>query len=93
MKNILLNSYTSHLDLDHQSDCLFAQNWLHLIKYLVLHCLLRLKLPSGTEKHHDLENITCDPFEYTMGRTILIASICVEKSISSQRAKVKQSLV
>ena len=24
-KNILLNSDTSHLDLDHQSDCLFSQ--------------------------------------------------------------------
>ena len=25
-----------------------------------LHCLLRLKQPSGTDKHHSLENSTCD---------------------------------
>ena len=35
MKNILLSSDTSHLDLDHQSDCLFSQIWLYLIKYLL----------------------------------------------------------
>ena len=29
-----LNSDTSHLDLDHQSDCLFSQIPLYLIKYL-----------------------------------------------------------
>ena len=32
MKNILLNSDTPDLDLDHQSDCLFTQIWLYLIK-------------------------------------------------------------
>ena len=26
-----------------------------------LHCLLRLKQPSGTEIHHNLETSTCDP--------------------------------
>ena len=26
-----------------------------------LHCLLRLKLPPGTEKHYNLETSTCDP--------------------------------
>ena len=35
MKNILLNSDTSHLDLDHQSDCLFSHIRLYLIKYLL----------------------------------------------------------
>ena len=25
------------------------------------HCLLNLKQPSGTEKHHNLENSTCEP--------------------------------
>ena len=42
-----------------------------------LHCLLRLKQPSGTEIHHNLENFTCDPFEYTMGSPILIVSISI----------------
>ena len=31
-----------------------------------LHCLLRLKQPSRTEIHHNLENSTCDPLKYTM---------------------------
>ena len=26
-----------------------------------LHCLLRLKQPSGTEMQHSLENSMCDP--------------------------------
>ena len=45
--------------------------------YQGLHCLLRLKQPSGTEIHHtcNLENSTCDPFKYTMGSPILIVSI------------------
>ena len=34
-ENILLNSDTSHLDLDHQSDCLFSLIRLYLIKYLL----------------------------------------------------------
>ena len=41
MKNILLNSDTSHLDLYHQSNCLFAQIRLHLTKYLVLSTAIR----------------------------------------------------
>ena len=35
MKNILLNGDTPHLDPDHQSDCLFSQIRLYLIKYLL----------------------------------------------------------
>ena len=31
-----------------------------------VHCLLRLKQPSGTEKHRNLENSTCDPIRCTM---------------------------
>ena len=34
-KNILLNSDTSHLHLDHQSVWLFSQIPLYLIKYLL----------------------------------------------------------
>ena len=34
MKNILLNSDMSHLDLDHPSDFLFSQIPLYLIKHL-----------------------------------------------------------
>ena len=36
-----------------------------------LHCLLRLKSPSGTGKHN-LENSTIDPLKCTMGSSILI---------------------
>ena len=42
-----------------------------------LHCFLRLKQPSGTEIHHNLENSTCDPLKYTIGNPILIVSICM----------------
>ena len=41
-----------------------------------LHCLLKLKQPSGTEIHHNLEYSTCGPLKYTMGSPILIISIC-----------------
>ena len=50
-----------------------------------LRCLLRLKHPSGTEKHYNLETSTCDPLKYKMGYPILIASICMGKSIRIQR--------
>ena len=50
-----------------------------------LHCLVRLKQPSGTEIHHNLENSTCDSLKYTMGILIVIISICMGKSIRIQR--------
>ena len=53
-----------------------------------LHCLLRLKLPSGTKIHHNLQNSTCDPLTYTMGSSILIVSICMGESIRIQRVKM-----
>ena len=37
-----------------------------------LNCLLRLKQPSGTEIHCDLENSTYDPLKYTMGNPYLL---------------------
>ena len=40
-----------------------------------LHCLLRLTQHSGTEIHHNLETLTCDPIKYKMGNPILIVSI------------------
>ena len=43
-----------------------------------LHCLLRLKQPSGTEIS---ETYTCDPLKYKMGNPILIVSMCLEKFI------------
>ena len=46
-----------------------------------LHCLLRLKQPSGTEIHNNLENSTCDPLKNTMGSPILIVSICMGTAI------------
>ena len=52
-----------------------------------LHCLLRLKQPSETALHHNLENSTCDHLKYTMGSPILIVSICLGNSIRIQRIK------
>ena len=41
-----------------------------------LHCLQRLKQPSGTEIHPNIENFTSGhPLKYTMGSPILIVSI------------------
>ena len=40
-----------------------------------LHCLLRLKQPSGTKIHHNLEQSTCDPSQYTIGSFRKIPSI------------------
>ena len=37
-----------------------------------LHCLLRLKQPSGMEIHHNLENSTCDLLNFKMDHPILI---------------------
>ena len=53
--------------------------------HLGLHCLLRLKLPLGTELHYNLETSTYDPLKYKMGNPILIISICMGKSIRIQR--------
>ena len=50
-----------------------------------IHCLLRLKQPSGTETHRNSDNFTCDPLQYTMGIPILFVSICMGKSIRIQR--------
>ena len=55
-----------------------------------LHCLLRLKQPSGTDKHHDLETSTGDPLKYKMDNSILIVSICMGKSTRIQRVKAPQ---
>ena len=41
-----------------------------------MHCLLRLKQFSGTEKYQKLENSTSDPLNSTMSSPILIVSIC-----------------
>ena len=56
-----------------------------------LHCLLRLKQPSGKEihVHHDLETPTCDNLKYTMGSPILIVSICMGKPIRIQRVSIQ----
>ena len=40
-----------------------------------LHCLLRLKQPSRTEIHHNLEHFICDPLKCKMDNPILILSI------------------
>ena len=48
-----------------------------------LHCLLRLKPPSGTEILNYLENSTCDLLMYTMGSPI--ASICTWENPSEYK--------
>ena len=51
-----------------------------------LHCLLRLKQPSGTDWiQRSLECSTFDPLKYTLGSPILIVSIYLRKSIRIQR--------
>ena len=50
-----------------------------------LRCLLRIKQTSGTEKHQNLENSTCDPLKCTLGSPIPIVSICMGKYIRIQR--------
>ena len=52
-----------------------------------LHCLLRLKQPSGTEIHHNLENSTYDPLKYIMGSPILIVPVFMGKSEFHQNTK------
>ena len=52
-----------------------------------LYCFLRLKQPSGTEIPDNLETSTCDPLKYKKGNHILIALICMAKSIRIQRVK------
>ena len=53
MKIILLDSDTSHPYLDHQSDCLFSQIRLYLIK-----CLLQLELRwTCSTDHKNVQNI------------------------------------
>ena len=42
-----------------------------------LHCLPRLKQPSGKCKHNSLKFFTFDPFKYKMGSPILIVISCV----------------
>ena len=46
-----------------------------------LHCLLRLKQHSGPEIHLILDKSTYGLFKYIMGSPILIAPICIRKSI------------
>ena len=54
-----------------------------------LHCLLRLKQPSGTEIHHNFENSTFDPLKYTMGWSHTYSiNVYMGKSIRIQRVKV-----
>ena len=40
--------------------------------YQGLHSFLRLKQPSGTKIHHNLEHATCDPLKYTIGSPIWV---------------------
>ena len=55
-----------------------------------LYCLLRLKQPSGTEKHNNLENSIFDPLKCTMVSPLLIVSKCMGKSIRIQRVNSKR---
>ena len=49
--------------------------------YQGLHYLLRLKQPSRTEIHNNLENLTYHPLKCKMENPILIVSICMGGSI------------
>ena len=51
-----------------------------------LHYLPRLKQPSETEIHYNLENITCDPLKCTMDSPMLIIS-------SAMYGKIHQNTV
>ena len=53
-----------------------------------LHCLLRLKQPSATEIYGNFKILTCDPFKLRMDKSMLIASICMGKSIRMKRVNV-----
>ena len=44
-----------------------------------LHCLLKLKQPSGTEIYHNLENSTCDPYKIFMSNMIFNWSVIHRK--------------
>ena len=48
-----------------------SQNAAYAAFHEDLHCLLRLKQPSGTEMH-SLEISTCDPLKYKMGIPYLL---------------------
>ena len=52
-----------------------------------MHCLLKSKAHLGTEMKHNLENYACNPLKYIMCCPIIIASICMGKSIRIQRVK------
>ena len=49
-----------------------------------LNFLLSSKQSSGTEMHHTLKIPTCDPLKNTMDNPILIAFICMGKSIKNK---------
>ena len=55
-----------------------------------LHFLLPSKQSSGTEIHYNLEIPTCDPLKYVMDNPMLIAFICMGKSIRIQRVNIPQ---
>ena len=60
----------------------------HAAFHQVLYCLLKLKQPSRTETHHNLENSTFDPLICRMGNPILIVAICMGNPIKGlQRVK------
>ena len=78
MKNILLNSDTSHINLDHQSDCLFSQIWLYLIKYL-----LQLEIMA------DMLNGPLKCLEYCLSHCLEQLYSCIFNSYLKRRRIVK----
>ena len=57
--------------------------------YQGLHCLLRLKQPSGTVIHQ-IKYSTCDPLQYKMGSLIFTVSICNGKNPSEYKGIKKK---
>ena len=60
----------------------------YLAFHQCLYFLLRSKQSSGTEIHHNLDVKICDPLKQLMDYPILIACICMGKTIRIQRVKV-----
>ena len=53
-----------------------------------LQVLLMSKQSIGSVIYHNLENPVCDPLKYIIDNSMLIALICLGKSIRIQRVKV-----
>ena len=86
MKRSIMLHFTSEDPDETQHNAAFHQD-------LHCKCLLRLKQSSGTEIHHNWEMPTYDPLKYIMDNHILIAFICMGKSIRIQRVSALKCII